>query len=255
MNKKKMLAALTLVGSLSMATACGAGANQAAESTPAQQSSQSGQGQAAAPSPDLTGVPDVVATVNGKDIGKDEFSRVYESQFQQSAMQAQMSGQELDQNELKKSAAESMVGTELLMQHADRANIQATDDQIAKTLSAAAKSNDMSNKEFLAALEKQGVDRKQVDVQLTQQVEVEAVIKKELGTFSASEKELKAAYDQAKAQQEQQAPAQSGDAAKMPSYKEVRPQLKQQVVQQKEGAATQKLVEKLRAEGDVKVNI
>ena len=255
MNKKKMLAALALVGSLSVVTACGGESESAPESSAAQESSEQGGQDQAAPSPDLSGVPDVVATVNGKDIGKDEFSRVYESQFQQSAMQSQMSGQEVDQDELKKNAAESMVGTELLVQQAHKENIKATDAQVSEALSAAAKSNQMSGEEFLAALEKQGMDRELIDSQLKQQVEVEAVTKKELGTFTASEKELQAAYDEAKAQQEQQPTAESGEAAKMPAYEEVKPQLKQQVVQQKEGEATQKLVEKLRADGDVKVNI
>lgn len=253
MNKKKMLAALALVGSLSLVTACGSGGDEeAAGSSQAPSSQSGGSEQAAAPEPDLNGIPDVVATVNGQDITKDEFASVYKSQFQQAAMQAQMSGQDIsDQTELKKQAAEAMVGSELLMQRAEQTGMKASKADMDKALAAAAKTNQMSSKEFLAALEKQGMDRKTVDEQLKQQVEVEGVIKKELGTFDASEKELKAAYQQAKEAQSQQ----GGSAAAMPKYADVKSQLKKQVVQQKENQATATLVEKLKKEGDVKVNL
>lgn len=257
MNKKKMMAALALVGSLSLVTACGSGGNdEAAGSSQAPSSQAAGSGQAAAPTPDLNGIPDVVATVNGQDITKDEFTSVYKSQFQQAAMQAQMSGQGIsDQTELKKQAAEAMVGSELLMQRAEKTGLKASKAEMDKALADAAKTNKMSSKEFLAALKKQGMDRKTVDEQLRQQVEVEGVIKKELGTFTASEKELKAAYQQAKEAQSQQGGASGGSAQAMPKYKDVKPQLKQQVEQQKENQATATLVEKLKKEGDVKVNL
>lgn len=257
MNKKKMLATLALVGSLSLVTACSSGGSgDAASSSPAP-SSQSSE-QAAAPSADMSGVPDVVATVNGKKITKDEFKRVYESQFQQAAVQAQMSGQGIgDQKQLKKQAAEGMVGSELLMQRAEKTGIKATDAQMDKALTAAAKSNSMDKKKFLAELKKQGMDRKTVDEQLKKQVEVEGVLKKELGTFKASEKETKAAYKKAKDAQAQQGKSdKSGkDAQKMPAYKDVKPQLEKQIASEKENKATQTLVEKLRKEGDVKVNL
>ncbi|MFW3385599.1 UNVERIFIED_CONTAM: SurA N-terminal domain-containing protein [Kocuria sp. CPCC 205274] len=255
MNEKKIMATLALVGSLSMVAACGAESDPAAQTSSGQEASQeTGPSAAAAPSPDLDGVPEVVATVNGEDIGKDEFARVYGNQFQQAALQSQMSGQEPDQEALKKNAVESMVGTELLMQEAQQQGIEATEAQIDDALAAAAESNQVSEDEFLAALEEQGTDREEVTAQLEQQVEVETVVEQEIGTFSATEEELQAAYDEAKAQHEQM-PAESSEAAEMPSYEEVKPQLKEQVVQEKEGTATQELVDKLHADGDVEVYI
>ncbi|WP_417234230.1 SurA N-terminal domain-containing protein [Arthrobacter sp.] len=257
MDKKKMMAALALVGSLSLVTACGSGGqDESAGSSQAPSSQAAGSEQAAAPSPDLKGVPDVVATVNGTDITKAEFTDVYKSQFQQAAMQAQMSGQDVsDQTQLKKQAVEGMVGSELLKQHAEKTGVKASQADMDKALSTAAKSNQMSTKEFLAALKKNGMERKTVDEQLKTQVEVEGVIKKELGTFTASEKELKAAYEQAKKAQAQQGGASGGSAAAMPKYQDVKAQLKQQVEQQKENQATAALVEKLKKAGDVKVNL
>lgn len=255
MNKNKMTATLALIGSLSMVAACGAENDPAAQTSSGQEASQeTGSSAAAAPSPDLDGMPEVVATVNGEDIGKDEFARVYENQLQQATLQAQMSGQEPDQDALKKSAAESMVGTELLMQEAEQQGIEATEAQIDDALAAAAESNQVGEEEFLAALEEQGTDREEVTAQLKQQVEVEAVVEQEIGTVSATEEELQAAYDAAKAQHKQM-PAESSEASEMPAYEEVKPQLKQQVVQEKEGTATQELVDKLHADGDVEINI
>ncbi|TDL43014.1 SurA N-terminal domain-containing protein [Kocuria rosea] len=255
MNKNKMTAMLALISSLSMVVACGAESDPAAQTSSGQEASQeTGSSAAEAPSPDLNGVPEVVATVNGEDIGKDEFTRVYENQFQQATLQAQMSGQEPDQDALKKSAVESMVGTELLIQEAQQQEIEATEAQIGDALAAAAESNQVSEDEFLAALEEQGTDRDEVTAQLKQQVEVETVVEKEIGTFSATGEELQAAYDEAKAQHEQM-PAESSEASEMPSYEEVKPQLKQQVVQEKEGTATQELVEELHADSDVEVKI
>lgn len=254
MNKKKMLAALALVGSLSLVTACGSGGSDEAANSSQAPSSQSGS-QQAAPSPDLKSVPDVVATVNGHDITKDEFAQLYKSQFQQAAMQAQMSGQDMsDQTQLKKQAAEAMVGSELLMQHAEKAGLKASKAELDKALGDAAKQNQMSSKDFLAAVEKQGMDRKAIDKALKQQVEIGKVIEKEAGPFTASEKELKAAYQQAKEAQSQQGGA-SGSAAAMPEFKDVKPQIEDQVVEQKKAQAADALAQKLRKDADVKINI
>lgn len=254
MNKKKMLAALALVGSLSLMTACGSGGSDEAASSSQAPSSQPGS-QQAAPSPDLDSVPDVVATVNGQDITKDEFAQLYTSQFQQAALQAQMSGQDLsDQTQLKKQAAEAMVGSELLMQHAEKAGLKASKAELDQALGDAAQQNQMSNKDFLAAVKKQGMDRTAVDKALKQQVEIDKVIEKESGPFTASEKELKAAYQQAKDAQSQQG-GESGSAPAMPAFKDVKPQIKDQVVQRKKAEAADALAKKLRKDADVKINL
>lgn len=250
---KKALAAIALAGSVSLVAACGGEADQGAASSSSAAESQ-GQ-QAAAPSADLSGIPDVVATVNGEEITKDEFTQVYEIQFQQAAMQSQMSGQDPDQDQLKKDVAESLVGTELLVQRAAELDLVATQEQIDEALAAAAESNQMGEDEFLKALEEQGTDRESVDAQLKQQVEVEAVIEQEVGEIGASDEELQEAYEQQKAMQEQMTEQSGESAAAVPEFEEVKEQLEEQVVQQKESEATQTLVEQLRSEGDVEIKL
>src|SRR5699024_10439920 len=71
--------------------------------------------------PNLEGIPDIVADVNDGEVTKEDFEATYQQQFQQMAMQAQMSGQnmdEIEQDELKEQTADGLVGQELLMQEA-----------------------------------------------------------------------------------------------------------------------------------------
>src|SRR5699024_12343092 len=69
--------------------------------------------QAEMPEPDLEGIPNIVADVNDGEVTKEDFEATYQQQFQQMAMQAQMSGQnmdEIDQDELKEQTADGLVG-------------------------------------------------------------------------------------------------------------------------------------------------
>lgn len=80
--------------------------------------------------PDLSGIPDTVAEVNGQAISKERFELTYLSQFQQVALEAQLTGQAFDQEQFKQELAESMIDLELLIQEADRRQFVATDDDI-----------------------------------------------------------------------------------------------------------------------------
>ncbi|MFG6150132.1 SurA N-terminal domain-containing protein [Halobacillus sp. B23F22_1] len=204
------------------------------------------------PEPDLENVPDVVAEVNDEEINKEEFESAYEGSFQQMAMQSQMSGQELDQDQLKKQTAESLVGQELLTQKAEDEGYEASQEDIDKTLEELAQQNQMESKdEFLAALEEQGMGEDEVMSQVETQVKVDQLIASEAGDTEPSEEELEEAYAQMEAQQEQM----GEEGGEMPSYEDAKPDLEEQVKTQKEQEATQKLVENLREDADVTVHL
>src|SRR5690625_4390600 len=74
------------------------------------QAPEAGTEQAEMPEPDLEDIPDVVAEINGEEISGEEFEATYVGQFQQAMMQAQMSGQEVDQDQLKVQTAEALIG-------------------------------------------------------------------------------------------------------------------------------------------------
>src|SRR5699024_2202804 len=112
---------------------------------------------------DLAGIPDIVAEVNDKEISGEEFELTYLNQFQQFALQAQMSGQEIDQEQLKKELAESMIDQELLIQEANHRDFVATDDEIETMINDLVEMNDLESEQALFDLfAEQGMSEEQV---------------------------------------------------------------------------------------------
>jgi hypothetical protein len=255
--RKKWLLGLFLALLLVSASACGGGdgdggdASGGAEAQQEQQEEK--QADPSSPQADLEGVPEVVAEVNGEEISREEFVPAYEAQFQQAAMQAQTSGQEIDQDQLKAQVADTLVSTELLVQEADKRDISASAQDVDQRLEQLAAQNGLESADaFVAAMEQQGMDREEIDSQVRTQVLIERLIESEAGDVSASKAEVRAMYDQLVAQQEQ-AGEQAGQ--EMPPFAEVRPQLEQQVEQEKKSEVAQRLVSDLREDADVVVNL
>lgn len=248
---KKWFLALCLVAALVGVSACSGGGDSGDGDKSGQSQSQS---QAQASKPDLKDIPKVVAEVNGQKISKDEFVQAYKSRYQQMAMQAKMSGQQPDQDALKKQVAKSLVGTELLSQEADKRGYEASKKDVNKSLSDLAKQNGMqSPKQFLKALKKQGLSRDQVISDVKTQVEIDRLIDKKAGDTEPSKQELKALYKQMKAQQKQA--GKQGKGSKVPSFEQMKPQLEQQLESQKRSQAAQALVSSLRKDADIKINL
>ncbi len=202
------------------------------------------------PEPDLEGVPDVVAEVNGEEISKEDFEAAYVSQFQQMALQAQMSGQEVDQALLKEQIAESLVSQRLLVQETESRNLEASEEEVNEALATLAEQNGMASaEEFLAAVEEQGVSEEEVREQVAAQVKVDKLIAEETGDTEVSEEELQEFYDQAAAQQ-----AELG-GEELPPMEDIQAELEAQLLQQKENEAVQALVDELREGADVTINI
>lgn len=261
MQKSKWLLGLTVSVSMLSVAACGSPQGEskspetstAAEQSPGQEQGPGQDSQQGKPNTD--NIPDVVAKVNGEEITKDDFIPLYETQYQQMQMQSQQSGQQVDDDQLKKQTVENLVSTKLLSQEAQKRDIKVSDKDIDKALGESAESSQMSKKDFLAAMEKQGMDEKKVHSELKTQLEIEDLIKDEYGEFKVSGEEIGQAYEQAKTQQEQQAQQGGQQAQEMPPIEKMRPQLEKQVKSQKSTEATQKYAEKLRKQGDVTINL
>ncbi|MFC7060990.1 SurA N-terminal domain-containing protein [Halobacillus seohaensis] len=262
---KKWLLSLSLAFLLSVTVACNdtdeSAEDNNEETETQEEESEGSEGsegnteQPEMPEPDLEGIPEVVAEVNGEEIAAEEFKTTYEGQFQQMAMQSQMTGEEVDQDQLKKQIADSMVGQELLIQEATSRDIEVSEEEIDETLTGLAEENGVESKDkFLTALEEQGMGKEEVMSQVEMQVKLDQVIASEAGDIEPTEEELEKAYEQVKAQQEQMSEG-NGESAEIPSFEEAKPDLVKQVKRKKEGEATQKLVEKLRADADVTVNL
>src|SRR5699024_8163735 len=155
---KKFITIILVV--LPLLAACG-GSDGSDSGSDSKQSEESNK---AAGEPDLSGIPDVVAVVNGDKIGKDEFVQSYTAQYQQTAMQSQQSGEMPKEKELTNHEAEGLVSKQLLLQEADKQGVKASDKQVDKLLdNLAQQGGAKSKKEILSQRkEKQGLDKIQV---------------------------------------------------------------------------------------------
>lgn len=267
---KKWLTIITLAATMLTVAACGdesaEGENgEGAESTGEQNTEE---GQAAQggetpemPEPDLEDVPDVVAEINGEEITKEEFEQVYTGQYQQAAMMQEMSGEEVNQDEMKQQVADGLVSERLLLQEAENRELSASEEEVDEMVTEMVEANGMeSEDDFFSAMEESGMPEDEVRSTLEQQVKVEALIAEEAGDIEPTEEELQEIYDQQiaareEAQSESEGGNGEGEESEAPSFEDVKPQIEQQVVSQKEAEAAQGLADELREDADVTVNL
>lgn len=267
---RRTLAALTLTAALGLTAACSGGQDDPSQASDgggqAAPAASDGGGQAApgasdgggaaddpqAQEADVSDVPEVVATVNGTEITKDDFVQTYQSQYQQMAMQQQAGGQAPDEEQLKTQVAEQLVNNELLRQGAEDADIKASDKDIDTTLDEIAKQSGLgSGDEVVSALEQQGISAEQVRQDAASQFAITTYIEQEADIAEPSDEELKAQYD---ALVEQQSAA-GGSAEEVPSFEEMKDQLAQQATMQQQNEAATEIAGKLRESGDVTINV
>lgn len=216
-------------------------------------SEEGGEQENAAPAPDLEDIPDVVAEVNGEEILKDEFVSAYEAQFQQMVMLSQQSGEEVDQDQLKEQTAKSLVDNEILVQEADNRGLSAPEEEVDKTLTEIAQQQGLeSEDEFLEAMDEQGMGEEEVMSQIEIQVKLDQLVAEEAGDTNPTEQELRELYDQTAEQQDQMG---GGEGSELPPFEEVKPQLEEQVQSEKENEAAQALVDELREDADISINL
>lgn len=205
------------------------------------------------PEPSVDDIPDVVAEVNGQEISKDEFVDTYTSIFMNAAMQAQLTGEEVDEDDLKDNVVNGMVGNELLSQKAEEDGYEAEDEEVDEIIEGLVEQNGLeSAEELFSALEEQGLDEEEVRSQLSMQVIVDKLIAEEAGDTEPSEDELMTAYEQAK---EQQAQLEEEGEEEFPSFDEMKSQLKEQLVEQKESEFAEELIEELREKADITIHL
>jgi len=252
---RRTLAALALTATLGLAACDGQNEEpSAASDAGAAPAASDAGGQAAEqmPEADVSDVPDVVATVNGEEITKDDFVQVYQSQFQQMTIQSQQGGEPVDEAALKEQVANQLVDNELLRQGAQDAGITASDEDIDATLDKIAQQNGLaSGDEVVSTLTQQGYPEEQVREDAASQFEITTYLEQEADIKEPSEEELKAQYD---ALVEQQAQA-GGSAEDLPAFEDVRDQLAQQATTEQQNEAATSLAKTLREAGDVTVNV
>ncbi len=275
MRKKTLMTSIGLVICLLGAASCsndsdsgtdGAEASQSgsdeATSTAGPDGAESTDGAAStggpeqAATPDLSDVPEVVAEVNGTEITKDEFSQAYTPSFEQAAMQAQATGQPVDEAALREQTVQGLVSSELLMQASAEHGIEASDKDIDARLEELASGNGMpSTDEFLAALEEQGMSADQVRVEVERMVTIDRLIDQEAKVKEPTEEEVRQRYDDLVAQQGGGGAESGSGAPEVPAFDEVKDQVAEQLTTERENEAVQTMVDELRAEGEVTIHL
>ncbi len=260
--RKRLLLAAAFIGSAALLSACGEGdADEAPSASPSAAESESAPeatpessapADAAPPEPDLEGIPEVVAVVNGTEIDRDLFTTTYEGQFAQASTAAQLDGQILDQEQLKTSVADNLVSAELLRQEAEKRGIESSPEAEAAAIDELLESSQLETEEDLrAAFAEQGLEDGEFDTQLADQVKLDALLAEEAGDTKPSDQEVKDTYEAAKTRQEE-----AGDTTTpIPPLDEVRPEIEAQLSGQKLSEAAQKLIAELREDADVTVNL
>lgn len=248
---RAVLGLVTAAALLSL-SACGGGSGSDADASSSASSSPSDSESAGADAGvDLEGIPDVVAEVNGEEVTRDEFAPIYESQLAQATADAETTGQAPDEDALKKQTVDDLVSTELLAQEAEARGITVSDEAIDTELEDLAAQNQLgSAEELLAAVEAQGVSAEQARDQVETQLMVEQLAADEDGSLEPTDKELRTLYAQVKEQA-----AASGGADQIPPFAEARTQLVEQATSQKIGEIAGTLVEELRKDAEITINL
>ena len=251
---KKLLLSIAAVAAAFSLAACGTESDedQAQEETP--QSQQ--QGEQAMPEPELDNIPEVVAVVDGEDISGDEFSENYEAQFQQLSMQAQMTGEEPNQDQLKEQALEMMINSELLVMEAQEQGFSSSDADVDEYLTDMAEANGMDSSDALMdELKGQGLSEERIREDLHKEVMIDQVVET-LDIEEPSDEELQEMYDaqveQLEAMNEQ---VEEDQAQEVPDFEEMKPQLAEQATREQENEAISALLEDLREDADIEVKL
>lgn len=262
MLKNKGRRAVVAAGAVLIAAGCSVpGGDEAARSEPTTSAEQADRAdteqtdteltdtEQGADGPNIDGIPDPVAEVNGTEISRKEFVSVFEGQFQQMSAQSQLGGEPVDERELKAQALEGLVGSELLRQEAVERGLEVTDAEVDEALAGFAEKNQVSNDEFLAAMGEQGLDRDDVLEQIEKQLLVEKLIVDEYGEFTVTDAEVEAGYEQLAQQQAMSGGGQSGGG--LPPLEQVRGEVAERLVAEQQAQAMQTLSQELRTEADV----
>ncbi len=220
------------------------------EEEAAEEGSEESAEEQATPQPDLEDVPDVVAEVNGEEITKEEFTEVYEIQFDRAVQQGQIT-MDSDQENFKTQLAESLIAQELIKQAVNDSEVSVSDEELEETFKELAQSNGLETKEdFLTAVEGQGMTEEEATEQVKLQVKVDKFVAEEAGDLEPTEEELVETYEELKKEHEE-----SENEQELPGYEEAKTIIADQLRKENEARAYQNLVETLREEADVTINL
>jgi hypothetical protein len=189
---------------------------------------------------------DTVAIVNGEKLLGSDYNTVLAT----SQNQLQQMGQDPSSKEaakrIKEQTISTLVGHTLLLQDADKKGYEASDADIKNGL-AEVKKRYKNQKDFESAMNKAGIKMDELNSQIAENVKFQKYIDKEIPTVEVTDKEIKEYY--------QYAMQQSKSDQKAPELEAVKPQIKQQLQQQKKQENLLKRVDILKKNAKVDIKV
>lgn len=196
---------------------------------------------------------EVVATVNGEEIAREELDAMLEQQKQQYQMQGMdMESEEMSDMlvQLERQILDSLIGNHLMAQAAEEKGISISDEELEEEYQELA-AQFGGEEELKQQLEAAGITKEEIKEDIARnlpaQKYLELYMEENLAEeeLEFSEEELKALYDQYSAQMGED----------FGEFEEVKPQLEQELRQQKENEIIQKHLEDLREQGEIEIKI
>ncbi|WP_171016757.1 SurA N-terminal domain-containing protein [Pseudalkalibacillus caeni] len=185
----------------------------------------------------------VVATVNGEEIKGSEYNKMVTTITNQMHMSGKDPFAEGNEDKIKDQAINNLVDKALLLQEAKDKGYEATDEEIETELEQI-KAQFGDDKKFEEALAKQNVTVEELKDQYKDVVVVDKFVKKEVGEQKVTEEEMKQFYEDF-----------SKDAENAPKYDETKGQIKDYLKQQKTQQEVAKIIEKLKENADIKIEV
>lgn len=189
---------------------------------------------------------EIVAKVNGTEITRNQFDETLEQLYNSQGIDVG-SLDESQQQQLQASVVDQLVNNELLLQSAENENITATDEEI-NTQIQSIKEQLGSDEEYQNALLANNLTEEKLKEDLSKEVAIQKYIKTNIGEVTVSEDEIQDFYDQYSEQH-------SADEEEVPELEQIKPQIEQTLIQDKQNQEVEKLLEKLRAENEIEVFI
>lgn len=238
-----------------LAACSGDGEDQsAAEDQQQTEEQQAGEEQAAGeqqPEPAQTNfdnIPDIVATINGEDVSKDDFIASYE-QSKQSQM---MMGGEVDPEStevdetIKDQSIDMLVSNELLIQASNNEGIEVSQEEIDAQLEQLMAMYQIESEDALAdILSEQDVTVDDFKAEIGESMKPQKFLEQEAQIEDPTDEEIQARYDEMTASIENE--------EEKPSLDETRDDIVQQLKTEQANEAAPGIIDELREQGEVEI--
>lgn len=188
-----------------------------------------------------------VAIVNDKKI----LGREYNSVLTSSQMMYQQMGQDPTTKDaaekIKKQTLDSLVGQTLLLQEADKKGYKASDEEIKKQLGET-KGQFKDDKEFETAMKQAGLNPDSLETEIANNIKYTKYIEGEIKPDEVTDAEIQKFYEEYASQG-------GAEGQEPPKLEEVKPQIKQQLEQQKQQEILVKHVEELKKSAKIDIKV